>query len=614
MENKKRFYKRWWFWGLIIVIVIVGLIIVKRGKTGLPEFSSAVVQRIDLVQSVEETGSVVADLKIEYGWETNGRVAQIQKKIGDTVVKDDVIAQLNSVVQSNGVAQANATLAAAQARLNERLAGPSNEDNDSSIASVSKARASLEQSQVDYDKAVLNAKSTVATKQNALETAKNNLQLAAEGEQSQIVEDAYDDLMNDIQATIPTLGDALTASDNILGIDNKLANDAFENVLSSLNANALSVAKASYNSSKTKKVAADQAVAVLNSASLHSEIEDARVLVDRALSAVQLHLIDTQAVLDATLPTGDLSQTALNTYKTNINTAKALINTDRTGVTNSAQAVTAAKNSLSSYEIVYEKAKQDLQNAKDEGDINVKHASVVVDIMKAAFQQAQASHDSLVAVPREVDVAALRADIANARAKLAAALHEFEKTKLRALTDGVLASLKVEIGENITANVAVVKIISSSLSIDVDISESDIAKVSLGDSVEVTLDAFGEERIFRGKVVSVEPAETEISGVIYYTAHIALEGDDLVNDVRPGMTANVKIVTDTKDGVLVVPQRAVIEKNAKKIVRVVKNKDLGKFEEVEVTTGLRGDEGNVEIVSGLEEGQEIVTFLKENEK
>ena len=175
----------------------------------------------------------------------------------------------------------------------------------------------------------------------------------------------------------------------------------------------------------------------------------------------------------------------------------------------------------------------------------------------------------------------------------------------------MLARLNMEVGENITAQVQVAKIVSSALSVDVDISESDVAKVSVSDEVFVTLDAFGDDRVLQGTVVSVEPSETEVSGVIYYTTHIAFSNAQVMDDVRPGMTANINIITETKKDVLVIPQRAVLEQEGKKIVRVVKEVAAGVFEEREVTTGLRGDEGKIEIISGLSEGENIVTFLKE---
>jgi len=128
--------------------------------------------------------------------------------------------------------------------------------------------------------------------------------------------------------------------------------------------------------------------------------------------------------------------------------------------------------------------------------------------------------------------------------------------------------------------------------------------------VDVTLDAFGDDVHFDGAVVSIEPGETEISGVVYYKTKVLMD-DYPDRPVKSGMTANVNINTDRQDGVLVLPRRAVIFKDAKKIVRVLTNKEKVEFEEREVTTGLEGNDGLVEILSGLQKGEEVITFLKE---
>jgi len=127
----------------------------------------------------------------------------------------------------------------------------------------------------------------------------------------------------------------------------------------------------------------------------------------------------------------------------------------------------------------------------------------------------------------------------------------------------------------------------------------------------ITLDAFGDDVELMGKVVSVEPGKTEVSGVIYYNTDILLsDTSDL--PIRSGMTANVEIITETKEGVLVAPQRSIINESGKKYIRVLTNKTKGKFDKKEVETGLRGNGGLIEITSGVEEGDEIITFIKEN--
>ena len=77
------------------------------------------------------------------------------------------------------------------------------------------------------------------------------------------------------------------------------------------------------------------------------------------------------------------------------------------------------------------------------------------------------------------------------------------------------------------------------------------------------------------------------------------------------MTANIRITTDQKDNVLIIPQRAVLSENNKEFVRVLTDAKKIKHEKREVKTGLRGDDGMIEINEGLNEGEEIITFIKD---
>jgi HlyD family secretion protein/macrolide-specific efflux system membrane fusion protein len=87
-----------------------------------------------------------------------------------------------------------------------------------------------------------------------------------------------------------------------------------------------------------------------------------------------------------------------------------------------------------------------------------------------------------------------------------------------------------------------------------------------------------------------------------------------VLEIKPGMTANTVIETAKKENVLKIPSRAVLmEKNAS-YVRVLKNAKTAAFEKRPVQTGLRNSDGEIEILSGLKEGEIVITFIKENVK
>jgi len=94
--------------------------------------------------------------------------------------------------------------------------------------------------------------------------------------------------------------------------------------------------------------------------------------------------------------------------------------------------------------------------------------------------------------------------------------------------------------------------------------------------------------------------------IVYYKVRVTVEKDsDLV---KPGMTANLTVETATKENALYLPLRAVREEKGSRYIEIIA---AGKTVRRPVTLGLRGDEGMVEIVSGVSEGEEVITGIKE---
>jgi len=611
-EGSSSFFRTRKLWFFVVTVVIVGSIFffILR-KEPVPEFSSAMVENVALVQSVNETGSVVADLEIVYGWEMSGRVVSIVKEVGDTVAEGDIIATLDVARERARYNEALASLASARAKLAVRLVGPSHEEKEQSSAAVVQAQAAVDQAYADKEKTVVNGEKSIHDAEKALQTAENNLQLAEGGEQSDIVNDAYADLVNTLKSVFTAASDGIAEADAVLGVDNTLANQDFIDYLSILDQGLLTTAKTQYTTAKIAKQIAGNAIIVLRSSDAHSMVDAAERLAVTMIYDTQSLLFAVQDVLNATLPLGSLSQSELDALKSRIRAAQVSVDTEGNSVTNGRQAIATARNSLSSYTIAYNKAVLDVENIKKQVAADLSIADAKVRSLEAQLLQAKAADAVLVAPPRSVDVASLQADVSRQAANVEALASDVQKGSLVALSAGVISVLDVEIGENVSANEQVIAIISPGLTIEVDVSESDIAKVALHDPVEVTLDAFGDDVIFSGSVLSIEPAETEVSGVIYYKIHIGFDDVPEGVDVRPGMTANVTVTTDTVEDALVLPQRAILEKNGQKVVRLLTDPAHGIYEEVPVTLGIRGDNGVVQIVSGLSEGQEVITFIKE---
>ncbi|MBI3232398.1 MAG: efflux RND transporter periplasmic adaptor subunit [Candidatus Doudnabacteria bacterium] len=232
---------------------------------------------------------------------------------------------------------------------------------------------------------------------------------------------------------------------------------------------------------------------------------------------------------------------------------------------------------------------------------------VAVEAAKASLDQAKAALALKKAKSRPADLKASEAQVLSAQGQVLSAQASVENTVIRAPADGTITSVDIKPGElAVSLKEAIVLQDVGSLHLEANISEANIALVKEGQSIEVTLDALGSDRIFEAKVQTVNPASTLVSGVVNYKVVASL---GKLESVRPGMTANLTILTGEKFGVLAIPQRAVVQ-NGKKKVRVVDNTKRKTFHEVEVESGMEADGGLVEIISGLNEGQEVVTFIK----
>ncbi|MCX6720082.1 MAG: efflux RND transporter periplasmic adaptor subunit [Candidatus Staskawiczbacteria bacterium] len=213
---------------------------------------------------------------------------------------------------------------------------------------------------------------------------------------------------------------------------------------------------------------------------------------------------------------------------------------------------------------------------------------------------------SLLQSGPEIDLA--KAQILSAQGQVDAAQAVINNNIIRAPENGTITQVDVRVGELATpSKEAIVLQNITDLHAEADVSEANVATLQAGQDIDYTFDALGPDQHFAGKVLTINPASTVISGVVNYKVKGSLEN---VPNVKPGMTANMTILVAKKDNVLAVPSTAVINKNNKQYVRVIDDPSKKTYHEVEVKTGLQADGGLVEILSGIKDGQAIVTYVK----
>ena len=195
------------------------------------------------------------------------------------------------------------------------------------------------------------------------------------------------------------------------------------------------------------------------------------------------------------------------------------------------------------------------------------------------------------------------------------ALDNLSDYYVRAPFNGTLAKLNVHRGDPASSSTAVATIIANDQVVDISLNEVDAAKVVTGDKVTLTFDAI-DGLTLTGKVSTIDTVGTVTQGVVNYTATISFDTTD--PRVKPGMSTTASIITAIHPDVLTVPSSAV-KSNANgtyvQVFDTVPTKvsattggllsDVAP-KQITVTTGI-SDDTSTEIVTGLTEGQSIVT-------
>ena len=289
-----------------------------------------------------------------------------------------------------------------------------------------------------------------------------------------------------------------------------------------------------------------------------------------------------------------------------------------------------------------------------QADAQVKEAKANYDRNKTLFEKgviSKAEWDRVVSA-YEVAVASKQSayyNVASANATLTEARDNLRRTTIYAPADGTISLLSVELGERVlgTQQMAGTEILRvanlNNMEVEVDVNENDIVKINIGDEANIEVDAYLKKE-FKGIVTSISNSASSALTADQVTnfkvkVRILKESyEDLLegkpanfSPFRPGMTATVDIITKRREKVIGVPISAVVIKEdttsvKKDIVAELEKEEKQqkgmykpdqKFECVFVKVGDKAklrvvktgiqDDTNIEIISGLKKGEEIIT-------
>lgn len=560
--------KRWIVVGIFVaVIAVVGLIASGALGASAPAAPPTVpVTRSGITATVSGIGTVAAARSVDLSFSAGGVVAEVLVKPGDLVEVGQPLVRLDDRVLRAQVANAEAALIAAGARLTQAQEGNARPED------VAAAQAALAAAQASYDKLAAGpAAADIASAQAQLASAQANYDRVVAG---------------------PTAADVAGAEATVRSAEAQLA----------------------------------QAQQQLNDLQSRPKPEDIQAA-ERALEQAKNSLWSQQIARDATCgragpDSADCrsANAAVAAQETAVNSAADQLAQAMRGAT--PDELAAAQEGVNSAQAALASAQANLENVQagpTEADrqaaqaqlaqaqqalANVQNAVTAEDLAgaQASVDQARANLEKLMTSATSTDITIQQASVTQAEQALEQAWVNLENATLKAPFAGVVTDVNAVIGSTAGAGAgpAVRLVDASDLHVDLRLSENDVVKVAVGQPVRLTSTSLAGWSADT-TVSYIAPVAEVVNGVVTYLVEVTCPN---VNpNPRIGQTVDVSITTAQKEDALLVPTTALLPHGAGYVVRAL-GAD-GELHDVEVQVGLT-DGARTEIVSGLNEGDQIV--------
>ena len=540
---------------LIVLLGALGIgIAVYTTKKSKPAYEFIVAEKRDLIQKVSVVGRVRPAESVDLAFEAAGKISQVHVDVADSVKAGQLLVQLENRELSAQLMQVTANLEAEQARLRELQEGTRPEE-------------------------IQIAETKVLNAQRALEAVAQNLENVRNKADADL-QKTYDDGLTATQTAV-IMGKTALLTLTDIQYAHFVGNDQDSTTIANAKA---------------------QAVAALLGA------EDAGRWVTDFLSTLEGGAFGTvQVAIDN--PSHTTTDEALTETLDGLSKVKDALGSVPVGVLTSTEKTNLGveKNNITSQLAILSAKQQEVavQKATNVSAITSAEAQVT-----DAQNTDKAAQDDLVlkkAGTISEKILAQAATVKSAEASVQKFQAQIAKTTLLAPISGIVTRQDAKVGEIVSAGTSIVFLISeAAFEIEAKVPEADIAKIHVGNQGEVTLDAYGPGLVFDVTVVAIDPAETIIEGIATYKTTLQFIKEDA--RIKSGMTANIDMLTGKREGIIAIPQRALIRRDGNTRVRILDGETI---REVEVKIGLRGSDGNIEIIEGINQGDQVIIFQNE---
>ena len=537
---------------VIIVVVYGGYSIFIKGGSGNTEtrYVLGTVSRGTIIASLSASGQVSSSDQIDVKPKAAGDVTWVGVKAGDTVYAGQALASIDSTDAKQAIADAEQSLAQAKLQY-QKDSAQAPIDYQKTLEALADAKQNLETTYNDTF-------NSISDTYLALPSIMTSLDSAVYG---------YDLSANKNQSNIDALPSAFIADQNTYEKINTIADIAERDY---------KIARGKYDTSlaEYKQLTRYSATSTLE-ASLADSI-DTTTAIAQALQSM-LNLLDT--AIDAAGQSSSISlSSSVNSIRSSAQSNLSTVNSRLSSLLSQQSSIDASKKTI-----------RDDQRSIDIYTIGNPNGDNPISLQSSAQS------------------------IANQERNLQTLKDNLADYTITSPFSGQIASLSLKTYDSVTTGSTVATVITKQKIATLSLNEVDVANIAVGNKATLTFDAI-DGLSLTGEVSEINPIGTVSQGVVSYAITIAFDTQDA--RVKPGMTVNASIVSDVHTDVLTVPSSAVKTQGGSTYVEIF-NPPLNAVggsqgvtstvppTQVPVTIGI-SDDTNTEIISGLNEGDQII--------
>jgi HlyD family secretion protein len=581
-SSAARRFPRWVLLPVALVLLAALVFWWLQRQPVAPAFSgTATVGQGDLTLSVTGSGAIQPARQIDLPFQQAGTITSVDVKVGDQVKAGQVLARIDDTDLKLQVQQAQASLKAAEAQLAQAKGGSATpQDLATAKAQLESAKAKLSQTRTGTA-----TKADIASAQAQLESAK--AKLAALRNPDASARTTAQSKVEQAQTSLQTTRDS--ASQTKTNAELALRNAV----------NALTQAQSKYATAKGNWEHVQE--------SGTDPVQPSKTGSDGKSVPNTLTDGQRQQYYDAYVQ----AQAALSNAENAVAQAQVAYDTARQREVNDvAQAEASVRDAQQQYQALFSPSASDVaqaQAAVTQAQANLDKlraggTAAEITQAQASVTQAQANLEKLTAPGTEATLASAEANLLQAQANLDQAQRNLDHALLKAPFDGVVASVSASVGAIASSSASAVTLVDrSKLYVNLSLTESDAAKVQVGQPVALTFDALPNIRV-NGTVRTVAPAATVQQNVVTYPVQV--EFDPGTAPLKVGMSTSAEIQIQQISNAILVPSRAVQTVGGSRMVTVLQG-DRRVPVPVLVTVGANSN-GQTQITGCVETGDQCL--------